>query len=379
MKFGTQVLHGYNMLDPTTGASSIAICQASTFHQKEIDNLQKYLYSRFGNPTREALEAAIASLEQGKYAVTFASGVAAISAVLLMFSKGDHIVMCADVYGGTFQLVSEALPRFGIEVTFVDETNLEEWEKAIKPNTKAFYMETPSNPTLKITDIQGVVDIAKKHHLLTIMDNTFMTPQYQQPLTMGVDIVIQSATKFLNGHSDVILGAVVVNDEALYTQLHKQQVMLGGVPGVEECWLVMRGLKTMAIRMEKCTQTALEIARLLEANQKVKKVYYPGLESHEGYEIHKKQASSGGAVLSFDLGSGENVKKFTSVLEYPIVAVSLGGVESILSYPAKMSHASVPEEERLKQNITDGLVRLSVGIEDADDLISDIQKALDNI
>ncbi|MDP8079093.1 trans-sulfuration enzyme family protein [Phocoenobacter skyensis] len=379
MKFGTQVLHGYNMLDPETGASSISICQASTFHQKEIDNLQKYMYSRFGNPTREALEEAIASLEQGKYAVAFASGVAAISAVLLLFSKGDHIVMCKDVYGGTFQLVSDLLPRFGIDVSFVDETDLAEWEKAIKPNTKAFYMETPSNPTLKITDIQGVVEIAKKHNVLTIIDNTFMTPQYQQPLTMGVDIVIQSATKFLNGHSDVILGAVVVNDEGLYEKLHKQQIMLGGLPGIEESWLVMRGIKTMAIRMEKSTQTALKIAQLLENHPKVKKVYYPGLESHEGYEIHKKQASSGGAVLSFDLGSIENTKKFTSVLEYPIVAVSLGGVESILSYPAKMSHASVPEEERLKQGITEGLVRLSVGIEDTDDLIEDIKNALDNI
>ncbi|MDP8032818.1 aminotransferase class I/II-fold pyridoxal phosphate-dependent enzyme [Pasteurella atlantica] len=379
MKFGTQVLHGYNMLDPETGASSISICQASTFHQKEIDNMQKYMYSRFGNPTRSALEEAIASLEQGKYAVAFASGVAAISAVLLMFSKGDHIVMCKDVYGGTFQLVNEALPRFGIEVNFVDETNLAEWENAIKPNTKAFYMETPSNPTLKITDIQGVVEIAKRHNILTAIDNTFMTPQYQNPLTMGVDIVIQSATKFLNGHSDVILGAVAVNDDELYEKLHKQQIMLGGLPGIEESWLVMRGIKTMAIRMEKSTQTALKIAQLLEIHPKVKKVYYPGLESHEGYEIHKKQASSGGAVLSFDLGSIENMKKFAEALKYPIVAVSLGGVESILSYPAKMSHASVPEEERLKQGITAGLVRLSVGIEDPDDLIDDIKNALDHI
>ncbi|MDG6881136.1 Cystathionine beta-lyase metC [Phocoenobacter uteri] len=379
MKFGTKTLHGYNMLAPDTGASSISICQASTFHQKDINNLQKYIYSRFGNPTREALEEAIASLEEGKYGVAFASGVAAISAVLLMFSKGDHIVMCKDVYGGTFQLVSETLPRFGIEVTFVDETNLEEWESAIQPNTKAFYIETPSNPTLKITDIQGVVEIAKRHNILTAIDNTFMTPQYQKPLTLGVDIVIQSATKFLNGHSDVILGAVIVNDETLFERLHKQQVMLGGLPGIEECWLVMRGLKTMAIRMEKSTNSALKIAQLLEKHPKINKVYYPGLESHQGYEIHKKQATSGGAVLSFDLGNAENVKKFADALKYPIIAVSLGGVESILSYPIKMSHASVPEEERLKQGITEGLVRLSVGIEDTDDLINDIQNALNNI
>ncbi|RRD39126.1 aminotransferase class I/II-fold pyridoxal phosphate-dependent enzyme [Leptotrichia sp. OH3620_COT-345] len=376
MKFGTKVLHGYNMIDKSTGASSISICQASTFHQSDIDNDQKYTYSRFGNPTREALEEAIASLEKGKYGLSFSSGMAAITAVLLSFSTGDHIVMCKDVYGGAFQLATEIFPRFGIEVTFIDETDINEWKKAIKRNTKAFYLETPSNPLLKITDIKAVVDIAKEHGIITIIDNTFMTPQYQNPISLGVDIVIHSATKFLNGHSDVVLGMIVTDSETIYQELKKQQIILGALPGVEECWLLMRGMKTMEIRMNKSSETALKIAERLEKHPKVHKVYYPGLKSHEGYEINKKQSSSGGAVLSFDLGCCEAVKQFFKHIKYPIVAVSLGGVESILSYPVKMSHACIPEEERLKMGITSGLVRLSVGIEDYEDLINDIEDAL---
>ena len=379
MKFGTKILHGYSVIDKNTGASSISICQASTFHQNDIDDNQKYTYSRFGNPTREALEEAIASLEKGNYGLAFSSGMAAITSVLLSFSKGDHIVMCKDVYGGAFQLATEVFPRFGIEVSFIDETNLNEWEKAIKENTKAFYMETPSNPLLKITDIEGVVKIAKKHNLLTIIDNTFMTPQYLNPISLGVDVVIHSATKFLNGHSDVVLGLTVTNDEEIYKALKKQQIILGALPGVEECWLLLRGMKTMEIRMKKSTKTALKIAEYLEKHPKVKKVYYPGLKSHKGYEINKRQASSGGAVLSFELENCESVKKFFKNIKFPIVAVSLGGVESILSYPVKMSHACVPEEERLKQGITSGLIRLSVGIEDREDLIEDLEQALSKI
>lgn len=379
MKFGTKVLHGYNMIDKSTGASSVSICQASTFHQNDIDSDQKYTYSRFGNPTREALEEAIASLEKGRFGLSFSSGMAAITAVLLSFSTGDHIVMCKDVYGGAFQLATEIFPRFGIEVTFVDETDINEWRKAVKSNTKAFYIETPSNPLLKITDIKAVADIAKENGLITIIDNTFMTPRYQNPISLGVDIVIHSATKFLNGHSDVVLGMIVTDDEAIYRELKKQQIILGALPGVEECWLLMRGMKTMEIRMNKSSETALKIAERLEKHPKVHKVYYPGLKSHEGYEINRRQSSSGGAVLSFDLGCCEAVRQFFKHIKYSIVAVSLGGVESILSYPVKMSHACVPEEERLKMGITSGLVRLSVGIEDYEDLISDIEDALKTI
>ena len=379
MKFGTKIIHGYNMIDESTGASSISICQASTFHQNDIDDDQKYTYSRFGNPTREALEEAIATLEKGKYGLAFSSGMAAITAVLLSFSQGDHLVMCKDVYGGAFQLVMEVFPRFGIEVSFVDETDVSEWENAIKENTKAFYMETPSNPLLKITDIEAVVSIAKKHNLKTIIDNTFMTPQYQNPIPMGVAIVIHSATKFLNGHSDVVLGMIVTDDEDLYKEMKKQQIILGALPGVEECWLVLRGMKTMEIRMNKSSETALKIAEYLEKHPKIERVYYPGLKNHEGYEINQKQASGGGAVLSFDLGCCEKVRRFFKFIKYPIVAVSLGGVESILSYPYKMSHACVPEEERIKMGVTSGLIRLSVGIEDSEDLINDIENALDKM
>ena len=292
MKFGTKIIHGYNIIDKATGASSVSICQASTFHQNDIDDDQKYTYSRFGNPTREALEEAIACLEKADHGLAFSSGMAAITAVLLSFSSGDHIIMCKDVYGGAFQLASEIFPRFGIEVTYVDETRTEEWENAVKENTRAFYMETPSNPLLKITDIKEVVRIAKKYGLLTIIDNTFMTPQYQNPVTMGVDIVIHSATKFLNGHSDVVLGLVVTNDREIYNSMKKQQIILGALPGIEECWLVLRGLKTMEIRTEKSCHSALRIAEYLQNHPKIGKVYYPGLPEHDGYDIHRNQADS---------------------------------------------------------------------------------------
>lgn len=376
MKFGTKVIHGYEMLDQETGASSIPLCKASTFHQKDVDCVQKYTYSRFGNPTRAAVEEAIASLENAKYGLAYSSGMAAIAGVLLAFKSGDHIVMCKDVYGGAFELAHEVMMNFGIEVTFIDATKLEEWEKAIKSNTKALYMETPSNPTLRITDIKGVCDIAKRHKIITILDGTFMTPQYQNPLELGVDIVIHSATKFLNGHSDVVLGVVVSNNEDYYAKLKKRQIVLGSLPGIEECWLLMRGLKTMKIRMDQSTKSAMEIAEFLEAHPLVKRVYYPGLKNHEGHDVHMRQATSGGAVLSFELACCDTVKKFLKAVSIPIVAVSLGGVESIISYPYTMSHACVPEEERKKQGVTDGLLRLSVGIEETEDLIQDLANAL---
>lgn len=287
--------------------------------------------------------------------------------------------MCKDVYGGTFQLATEIFPRFGIEVSFIDETNLNEWEKAIKANTKAFYIETPSNPNLKITDIKGVCDIAKKHNIKTIIDATFMTPQYLNATSLGVDIIIHSATKFLNGHSDVIMGIVAFNCDNLYTILKKQQIVFGALPGIDECWLLMRGLKTMKIRMDQSVKTAMKIAEFLQNHKAVKKVYYPGLKTHVGYDIHNKQCSSGGAVLSFELENCEAVKEVFCNVKIPIIAVSLGGVESILSYPWKMSHACMPEEERIKQGVTSGLIRFSVGIEDTEDLIEDLEQAMKNL
>ncbi|MGM0240424.1 MULTISPECIES: aminotransferase class V-fold PLP-dependent enzyme [Enterococcus] len=376
MKDNTKYIHGYPVFDETTGASSIPIYQCSTFKQESIRDSQPYTYSRFGNPTRHALEEGIAAIEDGRFATAYASGMAAISAVLLSFSQGDHIVMCKSIYGGTFQLVNEVMNRFGIEVTFVDETDLAEWEHAIRPNTRALYLETPSNPLLSVTDIHGVVAIAKDHHLMTIIDNTFMTPQFQKPLALGVDVVIHSATKFINGHSDVVAGLVITNDEEFANQIVLQQKVLGGILSVEDCWLIMRGMKTLGIRMNQSVSSAEKIAEVLENHPAVKKVHYPGLKSHPGYEIQKHQATSGGAVMSFELENQEAVYTFADHLKIPIAAVSLGGVESILSYPVTMSHACVPKEEREKQGVTDGLLRLSVGIEDTEDLVEDLMQAL---
>lgn len=376
MKDNTKLIHGYPVFDETTGASSIPLYQCSTFSQASIKDSQPYTYSRFGNPTRHALEAGIAAIEGGQFATAFASGMSAISAVLLSFSQGDHLVLCKSIYGGTFQLVNEVLNRFGIEVTFVDETDLAAWEEAIQPNTKALYLETPSNPLLQVTDINGVVAIARHHDLLTIIDNTFMTPQFQKPLELGVDLVIHSATKFINGHSDVVAGLVITNDEALAQQVALQQKVLGGILGVEDCWLIMRGMKTLGLRMEQSAKSAQQISELLEAHPAVKTVHYPGLKSHPGYQIQQRQATSGGAVLSFKLADQAAVFTFAEALKIPIAAVSLGGVESILSYPVTMSHACVPKAEREKQGVTEGLLRLSVGIEDTEDLIADLKQAL---
>lgn len=379
MENNTKLIHGYRAFDETTGASSIPIYQCSTFKQTSIKEGQPYTYSRFGNPTRAALEEAVAAMENGNYAVAFASGMSAISAVLLSFDQGDHLVMCKSIYGGTFQLVNEVMQRFGIEITFVDETDLTAWEEAIRPNTKGLYLETPSNPLLSVTDIAGVVSIAKAHGLVTMIDNTFMTPQFQNPLDLGVDIVIHSATKFINGHSDVVAGLVITNDPVWHEQIFLQQKVLGGILGVEDCWLTMRGLKTMGLRMEQSVRSAEKISQMLEQHSAVKKVNYPGLKSHPGYEIQKQQASSGGAVLSFELADQEAVFAFAEALKIPIAAVSLGGVESILSYPVTMSHACVPKEDREKQGVTDGLLRLSVGIEDTADLLADLTQALAKI
>ena len=376
MENNTKLIHGYRAFDETTGASSIPIYQCSTFKQTSIKEGQPYTYSRFGNPTRAALEEAVAAMENGNYAVAFASGMSAISAVLLSFDQGDHLVMCKSIYGGTFQLVNEVMQRFGIEITFVDETDLTAWEEAIRPNTKGLYLKTPSNPLLSVTDIAGVVSIAKAHGLVTMIDNTFMTPQFQNPLDLGVDIVIHSATKFINGHSDVVAGLVITNDPVWHEQIFLQQKVLGGILGVEDCWLTMRGLKTMGLRMEQSVRSAEKISQMLEQHSAVKKVNYPGLKSHPGYEIQKQQASSGGAVLSFELADQEAVFAFAEALKIPIAAVSLGGVESILSYPVTMSHACVPKEEREKQGVTDGLLRLSIGIEDTADLLADLTQAL---
>ena len=379
MQTNTKLIHGYQVFDQYTGSSSIPIYQCSTFKQESLEAAPEYTYSRFGNPTRHALEVGVAKVEGGEHAFAFASGMAAISAALLTFNKGDHVVMCKSIYGGTFQLATEVMARFGIEASFVDETDLTAWEGAIKENTKGIYLETPSNPLLNVTDIRGVVEIAKRHDLVTIADNTFMTPLFQRPLDLGVDVVIESATKFFNGHSDVIAGMVITSDDALAEEIFLLQKARGGTLGVEDCWLVMRGMKTMGLRMAQSGKSALEIAKMLEEHPAVKALHYPGLESHPAHKLHMSQASSGGAVLSFEVADRQTVNRLAQVLKLPILAVSLGGVESILSYPAAMSHACMSPEERAKQGVTDGLLRLSVGIEETSDIIADLKQGLDQI
>lgn len=376
MRFETKLLHNGKEIDKETGAASIPIYQASTYHQFRVDQPSEYEYARVGNPTRQALEETIAVLEQGTAGFAFSSGMAAISTVFLLFSQGDHLIVSQDVYGGTYRMLTTVLSRLGIEVTFVDTTNLAAVEQAIQPNTKAIYVETPSNPVLKVTDLQGIAQLAKQYQLRTIVDNTFLTPVFQNPLNFGFDIVIHSATKFIGGHSDVLAGLVVVGDERLAAKVRSLQIVFGAVLGAQDCWLLLRGLKTLQTRMKTSTEHAQKIAEWLSQHPEVEKVYYTGLADHPGHELQAKQASAHGAVLSFDLGTKEKAVNFMNHLKIPLVAVSLGAVESILSYPAQMSHASMPKNVREQYGITDGLVRLSVGLEHVADLIEDLDQAL---
>jgi cysteine-S-conjugate beta-lyase len=374
--FETKLLHNQHKVDPATGAVSVPIQHASTFHQFDIESFGKYDYARSANPTREALEDVIAELEGGTRGFAFSSGMAAISTAFLLLSAGDHIVITEDVYGGTFRMVTQVLTRFGIEHTFVDMTDLTQVKNAIKPNTKAFYVETPSNPTLKVTDIEGISSLAKEINAITYVDNTFLTPQYQRPLELGADIVLHSATKFLSGHSDVVAGLAVVKDEELGNRLYSLQNSFGAVLGVQDAWLVLRGLKTLHVRLEQSQKSALTIAEFLESHPLIEKVYYPALTNHPQHELQQKQAAGAGAVLSFELSDEEALRTFVSNVKIPVFAVSLGAVESILSYPAKMSHAAMPQEEREKRGIKNSLLRLSVGLENPEDLIKDFSQAL---
>ncbi len=372
MKYGTKILHNGNELDPHTGALSIPVYQASTFHQHDIDNLGKYGYSRSGNPTRDALEKTLAALENGTHAFAFSSGMAAVSSALAILEQGDHIVAAEDIYGGSYRILTEFFRKFGISTTFVDMTRLENIERAIGPNTRALFMESPSNPLLKITDIAGAVEVARKHALITMIDNTFMSPYFLQPLDLGVDIVIHSATKFLGGHSDVIAGAVITRDEDLASKIYFVQNGFGAVLGPQDCWLLLRGIKTLRARMVMQQESAIEVALWLKKQSWVTNVYYPGLEDHPGHGIVKSQATGFGAVLSFETDTVQRAKDIMKRVRLWSVAVSLGGVESILSYPVKMSHAAVPQAERERLGITENLIRLSVGLEDAGDLIEDL-------
>ncbi|WP_379966006.1 bifunctional cystathionine gamma-lyase/homocysteine desulfhydrase [Ectobacillus sp. sgz5001026] len=376
MREKTKLIHGISIGDPQTGAVTVPIYQTSTYKQEAVGKHKGYEYSRTGNPTRSALEDMVAVLENGHAGFAFGSGMAAITAVMMLFSSGDHVILTDDVYGGTFRVMTKVLNRFGLDHTFVDTTNLEEVKAAIKPNTKAIYIETPTNPLLKITDITEVSTIAKQNNLLTIVDNTFMTSYWQNPITLGADIVLHSATKYLGGHSDVVSGVVVVNTEQLATNLHFIQNSTGGVLGPQDSFLLLRGLKTLGVRMEEHEANARKIANFLTEHPKVKKVHYPGLTNHPQHEMAKKQARGFGAIISFDVDSIDTLNRLMSNTQYFTLAESLGAVESLISVPAKMTHASIPADRRAELGITDTLIRISVGIEDVEDLIEDLTQAL---
>ncbi|MEZ0481930.1 bifunctional cystathionine gamma-lyase/homocysteine desulfhydrase [Planococcus sp. SSTMD024] len=376
MKPKTRLIHGGIFGDEATGAVSTPIYQVSTYKQEAVGKFKGYEYSRTGNPTRHALEELIADVEYGHAGFAFGSGMAAISSVMMLFSSGDHVILTDDVYGGTYRVMNKVLNRFGLEFTFVDTGDLEQVKAAVQENTKAIFIETPTNPLLKVTDIEAVATFAKGNGLLTVVDNTFMTPYFQNPISLGADIVLHSATKYIGGHSDVVAGLVVVNTAQLAEELHFIQNSVGAILGPQDSWLLMRGLKTLGIRMEETNGNAQQIAEFLDGHEAVEAVIYPGLNSHSGKALMEKQARGFGGMISFDVGSKEKADELLAKLKYFTLAESLGAVESLISVPAQMTHASIPEDRRAELGITEGLVRISVGIEDVEDLIEDLQSAL---
>ncbi|MEH6946732.1 bifunctional cystathionine gamma-lyase/homocysteine desulfhydrase [Bacillus sp. JJ634] len=378
MRRKTQLIHGGIFGDEQTGAVSVPIYQVSTYKQYGPGNHTGYEYSRTGNPTRHALETFIAELEEGKRGFAFGSGMAAMTAVLMLFNQGDHILVTDDVYGGSFRVITKVLHRFGLSATFINTSNLSEIEKNIQENTKALFIESPTNPLLKITNIKTAAKIAKANGLLTIVDNTFSTPYWQNPISLGADIVLHSATKYLGGHSDVVAGLAVVKDEKLGEDLHFVQNSTGGVLGPQDSWLLIRGMKTLGLRMEEHEKNANKIARYLVEHDAVSKVYYPGLESHPNHDIVKQQSRGFGGMISFDVGSAEKAAQVLNKVKYFTLAESLGAVESLISIPALMTHASIPAERRAELGITDGLIRISIGLEDVEDLLEDLEQALQN-
>lgn len=372
----TKLIHGGVDGDQATGAVNVPIYQTSTYRQAGLGENTGWEYSRTGNPTRAALEALIAELEGGVAGFAFASGMAATSTVLSLFKAGDRIIISSNVYGGTFRVLDKVFKNLGIHYSIEDTTNLETLETKITPDVKALFVESPANPLLTVTDLSAVAQIAKNHGLLTIVDNTFMTPYLQRPLELGADIVVHSATKYLGGHSNLVAGLAVTSNKELADRLAFAQNAVGAVLGPFDSFLLIQGIKTLGVRLDRHTENALRIARYLETAEAVKKVYYPGLPTAQGYEINKRQAKNGGAMISFELNGNYDVRKFFKGLKLISLAESLGGVESLVCHPATMTHASIPKEIREKVGITDGLIRLSVGIEKVDDLILDLNSGI---
>ena len=371
----TLEVHGCHKYD-ATGAISEPIYLSATYRHPGYKQSTGFDYGRVANPTRKELEDVLAKLERGQRAWAVSSGMAAINMVLHLLNPGDHILLSEDLYGGTVRLVNDIYKKYGLTYDYVNTADLEATAAKVRPETKMIFIETPSNPMMLVSDIRAIAELAHKNGALLTVDNTFLSPHFQKPLTLGADIVVHSATKFLGGHSDVIAGLAVTRDEALGRRLKQIQNGFGAILGPQDSFLVSRGMKTLAVRLDAQQQSALQIARWLEKHPSIRKVFYPGLASHPGREIHEKQARGPGAVISFELADGPSAVAFLKRVKLPLVAVSLGGVESILSYPVTMSHASIPRPEREARGITDRLVRLSVGLEAAEDLIADLEQAL---
>jgi len=376
MGFSTDAIHAGQIPDPTTGAVITPIYQTSTYAQFELGKSTGFEYARTHNLTRQSLEKNIAVLEKGSYGIAFSSGLAATHALMSLVKSGDHIVISNNVYGGTYRLYELNMKNYGLDFSWVDSTDLKNIEAAIQPNTKMIYVETPTNPMLNITDLKGVSEIAKKNNLISICDNTFMSPYFQNPLSFGIDIVLHSTTKYLNGHSDIIGGILVTSNEKYHERLRYIQNAAGGVPSPFDCWLVLRSTKTLAVRMRQHEENANNFAKFLKESGFAQKVIYPGLKDHPQHELAKRQMRGFGGMVSADFGSLQNAKKVLNNVKIFTLAESLGGVESLISHPASMTHASVPKEERDKMGLTESLVRFSVGIEDIEDLISDVTQAL---
>jgi cystathionine beta-lyase/cystathionine gamma-synthase len=377
MKFSTKAIHVGQEPDPTTGAIITPIFQTSTYVQEGLNKHKGYEYARTQNPTRTALEECLASLEGGKYGLSFGSGLAAESNIINLLSAGDHVICGDDVYGGTYRLFEKVWKRYGLSFTFVDASDAEKVQAAIQPNTKMVWVETPTNPLLRLCDIKSIAQVTAAKNLTLVVDNTFASPYLQNPLALGADIVVHSVTKYLGGHSDVVGGAVITSRDDLYETLKFHQNAVGGVPGPLDCWLVLRGLKTLAVRMEAHQKNAMAIARYLESHAVVEKVMYPGLESHPQHALAKAQMRGFGGMVSFVLKGGlESARQFLGSTKLFALAESLGGVESLVCHPVSMTHGSIPKEERDARGVVDALVRLSVGIEDQDDLLADLEKGL---
>ncbi len=378
MKLATKFIHAGAHPDPTTGAIMTPIFQTSTYVQEAPAKHKGYEYARSQNPTRTALEEALAIIENGNHGLSFSSGVAATDAVIKLLEPGNEVICANDMYGGTYRLFTKVFEKFGIKFRFVNTADLEEVRSAINENTKLVWLETPTNPLMNITDIAAIAVITKEKGLLLAVDNTFASPYLQNPLDLGADIVMHSVTKYLGGHSDVIQGALVMKDAALREKLYFIQKSCGAVPGPMDCFLVLRGIKTLGVRMKQHCINGRIVAEFLRQHPKVGKVYWPGFEDHPGHAIAKKQMRDFGGMISFELKdeSVEKAKQVLSSTKYFSLAESLGGVESLINHPASMTHASIPREERIKNGLSDSLIRLSVGIEDADDLVEDLRQAI---